>query len=152
MLYHAGMEDTSVTHLHLHAPLWYAQAAGLFPENGSSAGNEAAREKIFCFELNGEQAQRIDPDSAALLGKLIFAGNGDGTQENAGQQASVQIPAGGYLFSQQRQALDMGQCIDFAVEQQKDGLWERFAMKNILYIRQLFEDGSMVTQLLRPLA
>jgi hypothetical protein len=37
-----------------------------------------------------------------------------------------------------------------AIEQQKDGLWERLKPGNRLYLRILSEDGSPVTQLFRP--
>jgi hypothetical protein len=56
-----------------------------------------------------------------------------------------------YLFDQQRSALNRAECTDMAIEQQTDGLWERLRPGNRVYIRRLFEDGSPVTQIFRPL-
>jgi hypothetical protein len=67
-----------------------------------------------------------------------------------GGQTQLQLPAGQYLLVQQRKFLGREECIHLAVEQQKDGLWERFVPENRLYIRYLIEDGSPVTQLFRP--
>jgi hypothetical protein len=79
------------------------------------------------------------------LERLIFSGQGDGTK------GEVCLPASLYLFTQKRKILDRGECIYTAIEQQKDGLWERLRLGNRLYIRYLFEDGSAVTQLFRPI-
>jgi len=55
-----------------------------------------------------------------------------------------------YLFAQRRGTLDRGECIGMAIEQQKDGMWERLWLTDRLYIRYLFEDGNFVTQIFRP--
>jgi hypothetical protein len=47
--------------------------------------------------------------------------------------------------------LEPAEWLDMAIEQQKDGLWERHKPESRLYLRFLFEDGRYVTQLLRPL-
>jgi hypothetical protein len=130
-------------HLDLRSPLEYAQAPGLIPFDLSFRG-EAAEELLFCFELNREQAGRIDPQAERFLGELVFSGKGDG------RQGEILLSAGLYLFAQQRRALDRTECIDMAIEQQQDGLWERLRLENRLYVRCLFEDGSPVTQLFRP--
>jgi hypothetical protein len=46
--------------------------------------------------------------------------------------------------------LNREEWLDMALEQQKDGLWERYKPENRLYVRYLFEDGCPVTQLFRP--
>jgi len=136
-------------HLHLRAPLEYTEAplvpfAKLFP-----AGDET-QEFLFCFELNQEQAIRIDPKPAFFPGELIFAGKRNIQQGDGAAEGKRQLPEGLYAFVQERRELDRAECIAMAIEQQKDALWERLRLENWLYIRYLFEDGSPVTQFFRP--
>jgi hypothetical protein len=129
--------------LDLRAPLCYAEAPNLAPfVYGADSGPQG--EAVFCFELDPSQSCGIEPDRKRFLGTLVFAARAE-----AGA-AAVQIPAGLYLFSQKREALGRDACIDMAIEQQKDGLWERLKLEGLLYLRYLFEDGSPVTQLFRP--
>jgi hypothetical protein len=136
------MNESPLIHLDLRAPLEYEEAPELVPFDPPPA--DAAQELLFCFELDREQAGRIDPQADCFLGELVFAGKGKGGQ------GKVQLPAGLYLLTQQRKKLDREECINMAIEQQKDGLWERLRLGNCLYIRRLFEDGSPVTQIFRP--
>jgi len=138
------MEESSLIHLDLRAPLEYAEAPGLIPFECPPPADEAAQELLFCFELNREQAGRIDPEADCFLGELAFSGKG------RNERGKVRLPAGLYLFAQQRGTLDRGECIGMAIEQQKDGLWERLRLGDRLYVRYLFEDGSSVTQIFRP--
>ena len=136
------MEETPLTRLNLLTALEYAAAPcvlfeGLFPAAGESA------EFLFCFELDPEQAARIDPEPAAFPGALVFSGK----RAAAGD---LRLPAGLYAFMQKRRELSMEECAAMAMELQKDGLWERLRLGTRLYIRYLFEDGSPVTQLFRP--
>jgi hypothetical protein len=87
-----------------------------------------------------------------LLGSLLFAGEKLSGTETPHNKAAIQLPAGKYLFVQRREALNREDCLALAAEQQKDGLWERFALTEKLYVRYLFEDGKPVTQLFRPLS
>ena len=128
-----------MTRLYLRTPLEYEETPGLVPFT-----QEFGQELLFCFELDVIQAARIDPEAHCFLGELVFAGKGDGKQGN------IQLPAGQYLFVQHRRLLNREECVHCAIEQQKDGLWERNKPGNRLYIRFLFEDGSPVTQLFRP--
>ena len=137
------MAESNLMRLYLHAPLYYERAPELSPFERDVPTGESAPELLFCFTLNEEQAQSIEPETEHLLGELLFAGKGDG-------KGDVLLPAGQYVFSQRRSALDREGCLALAVEQQKDGLWERLKLENRLYIRRLFEDGSPVTQLFRP--
>ena len=105
---------------------------------------------MFCFELDYQQAQRIDPDPDCFPGKLLRAGRKVQTEGDG--QGNILLPAGRYVFVQQRRALDRKECAYLAMEQQKDGLWERHKLDNHLYIRFLYEDDSAVTQLFRPCA
>ena len=143
-------EETPLIHLHLRAPIYYAEAplvpfAALFP------ADDETREFLFCFELDCEQAARIDPEPASFPGALVFAGKRVGAQEERDCAGNARLPEGLYAFVQKRQELNREECVALAIEQQKDGLWERLRLENRLYIRYLFEDGSPVTQLFRPL-
>ena len=129
--------------LDLRAPLYYTEAPDLKPFVYAS-GSGLRGEAVFCFELDPAQSRSIEPDREHFLGALVFAAR---AEEGA---ATVRIPSGLYLFSQKREALNRGDCIDLAIEQQKDGLWERLKPESLLYLRYLFEDGSPVTQLFRP--
>ena len=137
------MEESPLVHFDLRAPLNYEETPGLVPFSCLPA-DEAAPEQLFCFEIDREQADRIDPEADRFLGELVFSGKGNGGQ------GKIQLPAGLYLFTQQRQVLNREDCVNMAIEQQKDGMWERLRLGNRLYIRCLFEDGSPVTQLFRP--
>jgi hypothetical protein len=137
------MEESPLVRLDLRAPLEYEEAPGLVPFSCPPVV-EAAPELLFCFELDREQAGRIDPEADRFLGELVFSGKGDG------KQGKIQLPAGLYVFAQQRRTLNREECVSMAIEQQKDGMWERLHLENRLYIRCLFEDGSPVTQLFRP--
>ena len=131
--------------LDLRAPLCFSPSPDLGP---FACGTDAGA--LFCFELDPVQGLSIEPDRERLLGALIFAGlNAPGRDEPAGPE-TVRLPAGLYLFVQKREALGREACLDLAIAQQKDGLWERLRPANRLYVRYLFEDGKPVTQLFRP--
>jgi len=137
------MEEPQLLHLNLRTSLEYTEAplvpfARIFPTDDETV------EYIFCFELDQGQAIRIDPDPSAFPGKLVFSG------KRSDGQGKLQLPEGLYAFVQKRKELNQEECIAMAIEQQKDGLWERLRLGNRLYIRYLFEDGSPVTQFFRP--
>ena len=136
------MERLPLVRLDLRAPLEYVDVPGLDPF-GHLAEGTGPQELAFCFELNQEQAGRIDPEAGCFLGELVFSGR----EQPGGQRV---IPAGLYLFAQRRRVLGREECVELAVEQQKDGLWEKHRLESRLYIRRLFEDGSPVTQVFRP--
>ncbi|MDR0320611.1 MAG: hypothetical protein LBI28_03840 [Treponema sp.] len=148
------MENTPLTRLDLRKPIIYTQAAILpspIPKNG---------EFLLCYELNPAQSRNIEPETGQFLGSLAFIGSK--TDESAPEQAidpakkcenEVSLPVGVYLFTQSRSssALEQEKWLDLAIEQQKDGLWERNKLGNLLYVRYLYEDSGFVTQLFRPL-
>ena len=145
------MEETASVRLDLRAPLEYDEIEA-DREFFDRTAAQYTGELVFLFELNPEQTRSFEPDDARFLGGLVFAGRspagtGAGTEKVSGQE----IPAGLYLFVQRRRALSLQECIDLAIEQHEDGLWERLGLENRLYIRRLFEDGSEVTQLFRPI-
>jgi hypothetical protein len=104
-------------------------------------------EALFCFEIDPAAGRSFEPCRNCFPGTLLFAGRGPGPDPGP---ETVQIPTGAYLFAQQRAALGRDECIELAMAQQQDGLWERLRPENRLYVRYLYEDGSPVTQLLRP--
>ena len=153
------MNESSLMRLNLRAPLEYDKisppAAVLDPGFwGRRLADNPQEEALFCFEINREQGERIDPDPEHFLGKLVFSGTAVSCQKDqlgaAPANTGVSLPAGLYLFIQERRVLEHGDCINAAIEQQKDGLWERLSLENRLYIRCLFEDSCPVTQLFRP--
>jgi hypothetical protein len=128
----------------LRAPLLYTETPGLGAFDCPPPG-EAGTEYIFCFELDQEQSQSIEPDPEKFLEGLVFSGKNVQNQ----QQGNLELPAGLYLFAQQRGVIGRTECISLAIEQQKDGLWEKIKLGNRLFLRYLYEDGSPVTQLFR---
>jgi hypothetical protein len=130
--------------LDLRAPLEYENAPELVPFNCPLPADETAQELLFCFELDKEQAGRIDPLEDHFLGKLVLSG------KDTKGPGNIRLPVGLYLFDQRRGDINREKCIAMAIEQQQNGLWERLHLENMLYIRHLFEDGSPVTQIFRP--
>ena len=142
-----SMTESSAIHLYLRTPLTYTQAPELVPFACQQPECETAEELLFCFELDREQAGTIEPQAAYFPGTLVFAAK---SRRDTTARKQVQLPAGLYLFVQERRALNREECIALAIEQQKDGLWEQNKPGTRLYIRYLFEDGNTVTQLFRP--
>ena len=136
-------------HLDLRSPLIFVKT-GEIPENLTE--NE---DFLLCFELDSAQSRNIEPNRERLLGSLVFSGRKTGDSDDI-QAEAVSLPAGNYLFTQRRDVnpavLNSDGWLDMAIEQQKDGLWERYRLENRLYVRFLFEDGGFVTQLFRSLS
>jgi hypothetical protein len=146
------MNKIQTIRLELRAALFYREERGLVPWNPEKP--EAAQppagmgEGLFCFAVDAVQGRSIEPDPARFLGALLAAGRlATGPAERAG---GLELPAGHYLFAQQREILDREAFIGMAVELQKDGLWERLELGDRLYLRYLSEDGKAVTQAFRP--
>jgi len=142
--------------LHLRAPLNYSK----IPLEEKAAAPESPKDELlFCYKLNLRQSKSIEPDKELLLDSLEFAGRpAENTaappqpQETAPPQM-VSLPQGVYLFTQQRseKPLNQSEWLDLAIEQQKDGLWERDNPKAVLYVRFLYEDKAFVTQVFRQI-
>ena len=137
-------ETPPLIRLDLRAPLMYTETPGLEPQTNPPPLEESS-EFIFCFELDQEQSQSIEPQPDKFLGRLVFSGKNVQDQ----QQGNLELPAGLYLFAQQRGVIGREECIALAIEQQKDGLWEKTKLENRLFLRYLYEDGSPVTQIFR---
>jgi hypothetical protein len=121
--------------LYLGATLEAPDAPVLETES-SPAYCSSLGEVILSFRLDPGEAQSIEPNTAVYL---------------AGQhQRPVHIPAGEYLFTQRREYLDQAAWLYVAIELQKDSLWERHILEPVLYVRYLFEDEAIVTQVFRP--
>jgi hypothetical protein len=138
--------------LELLAPLIYAEdqepepfgyAAGEPGPSGLAAGEE----RIFLFEIDPAQGCNIEPDPDLFLGPLVFSGRLKG-ENHSGRVR--ELPAGRYLFAQEKRLLSREDGIALAIEVQKDGLWERLYPEPWLYFRYLFEDGRNITQVFRP--
>jgi len=139
------MEDTPpLVRLDLRAPLLYTETPGLDAFDCPPPSEEAT-EFLFCFELDQEQSQSIEPDPEKFLEGLVFSGKNVQNQN----KGDLELPAGLYLFAQQRGVIGREECMALAIEQQKDGLWEKIKLGNRLFLRYLYEDGSPVTQLFR---
>jgi len=136
-------ETPPLIRLYLRAPLFYTETPGL-DAFGCPPPSEATTEFLFCFELDQEQSQSIEPQPENFLGQLDFSG-----KNVQNQQGDLELPAGLYLFAQQRGVIGREECIALAIEQQKDGLWEKTKLGNRLFIRYLYEDGDPVTQIFR---
>jgi hypothetical protein len=146
--------------LDLRSPLFYIKIEKL-PSSISEYD-----EVVCCYELNPAQGCRIDPQQDELIGHLMFAGkkateplcasfpvvSGDSSLQD--ESSNVSLPARHYLFMQCRAdaPLCKEEWLDMAIEQQKDGLWERHKLENLLYVRYLHEDKQFVTQVFRPVA
>jgi len=137
-------ETHPLIRLDLRAPLLYTETPGLDAFNCPPPKEESS-EFLFCFELDQEQAQSIEPNPENFFGQLVFSGKNVQNQ----QQGNLELPAGLYLFAQQRGLFGREECIALAIEQQKDGLWEKTKLGNRLFIRLLYEDGGQVTQIFR---
>jgi len=141
------MDHTPLTLLNLCTPLQYARV-----ENQNTPTAEG--ETLLCYEVNPVQGGSIEPDRDRFLGRLLFIGEKAAETPGGGAEKPkelVSLPQGDYLFMQRRSdaVLTRDEWLDLAIEQQKDGLWERNKPLNMLYIRFLFEDGAFVTQVFR---
>jgi len=169
------MEETPLMKLELKTPLIYDKVQDdLSQTSNRRFGGDIERtgvelveeneEVLLCFELNSAESNSIEPNREHFLRNLEFIGTKK-TQNPLPLRASVppvspreefpsvSLPAGQYLFVQCRdeKALEQEEWLDMAIEQQKDGLWERHKPSNLLYIRYLYEDGAFVTQIFRSL-
>jgi hypothetical protein len=133
-------------YLHLRTSILYEKIAYMQEEIGQILQNMG--EILLCYRINPGQGGSIEPDREFFLGQQVFAGI-KSSVANAGENP-VLLPEGVYLFTQTRGFLEKGQWLEMALEQQKDGLWERNKLEDTLYARYLYEDGSVVTQALRP--
>jgi len=136
--------ETEISTLNLLSPLYYV------PEEKPEPFGCPDGERLFCFGLNEAQSRSFEPDKEKLLGSLIFSGRAAGELTIDAKGKHLELPRGNYLFIQKRKILNREEISGLAVELQQEGLWQRLIPGDRLYLRYLFEDGSWVTQLLRP--
>jgi hypothetical protein len=147
--------------LSLLIPLYYVPELMPNPFAGGDSAplTESGEEMLYCFELDETQYLNFEPDKTLALGSFVFGGAARGDKSRTAYsfpgnaergEAFLELPAGNYLFAQERKVLDKESVINMAVEIQLEGLWQRLKPGRRLYLRRLFEDGSQVTQLLRP--
>jgi hypothetical protein len=129
--------------LTLLSPLYYTEA-----ESDPFNYREGDGEKLYCFALNESESSSFEPDKKALLDRLVFSANA--VTEAQGETAKA-LPEGSYLFAQKREILSREEILDMAAEIQAEGLWQRLKPGKTLYLRYLFEDSKVVTQLFRPI-
>ena len=132
-----------ILHFNLVSPIYY------LPQNNADpfCYREENEEMIFCFDLDKSQYLNFEPDKEKLLAGLLFSG----VAVAGSEKADLKLPAGNYLFAQKRELLNRNDIIDMAAEIQAEGLWQRLKLGKRLYLRYLYEDGSFVTQLFRPI-
>ncbi|MCL1815610.1 MAG: hypothetical protein FWG27_07335 [Treponema sp.] len=88
--------------------------------------------------MNTHEAAKIDPQPDRYL--------------DSRPKTTAELYPGEYFFTQIRRELkEDSELLEIAMELQKEGLWRRFKLENKFYVRSLFEDGSPVSQLWRPL-
>ena len=141
------MVESSLRYLYLQTPILYKKAPVETEE--ASQPRQNGTETLFCYNICPSQGDSIEPRRELFLGSQVFAGQKSPIDGDLGEN-SVFLPMGLYLFTQEREFLEKEQWLEMAIEQQKDGLWERNKLGSILYLRRLYEDGADVTQVIRP--
>ena len=142
-----------ILRLHLQNPLYYKSDSSLEPFGG--AQKPLNEEMLFCFKLEQSIANNFEPDIKSFPGILVFSGffsemaDKKITGKNSAQV--LELPSGNYLFAQERKLLDREKIIFMAMEIQNEGLWQRLKLGSCYYLRFLYEDNSMVTQIFRPI-
>jgi hypothetical protein len=134
----------NILRLDLRSPLFFVKDEGLTP----FVYNDLADDLLFCFKVSPDQAGRIDPEAERFLGVRLFGARR--VADSNPEPACIELPAGAYLFAQERVALSQEDWLFMAMEVQKEGLWERLKLGDEVYLRCLFEDNSAVTQVFRP--
>jgi hypothetical protein len=152
------MEKTPLMRLDLRKPLVYKKIS--FEDMESLVILPKNEEIILCFKLNPLQSSNIEINRELFLESLVFTGQKIDNmyhETKPDHQKEVVLPQGIYLFVQERSLENINKVphqiewLDMAIEQQKDGLWERNKLDNLLFVRFLHEDGAFVTQVFRPI-
>ena len=142
--------DSPLIKIRLCAPLAYEK----IDKNDDFCINLSKNDDfIQCYTINPQQNSDIEPNRDNFLESLVFTGfkNDEKNINTTIINQEALLPQGQYLLVQQRssQPLSQPEWLEMAIEQQKDGLWERNKLGNLLYVRYLFEDGQFVTQVFR---
>ena len=157
------VKTLAFTRLTLGQSLRYRRDDALTPfDRANRDAARAGREMMFSLIIDSARGQDFGAASggryfAALLnaGKISAETpehSPASSPDPSGAGETVDIPAGTYFFTQTRDIPGEDAITLMALELQREGLWRRLVMENRVYLRYLYEDGSAVTQLFRPLA
>ena len=146
---------TEILSLNLASPLCFFRMADPEPFDRIDVGRGNPNfELLFCFELEEDQYRNFEPTRDNFFPNLLYGGISTGDLKThsaeAGAEEIVELPAGKYLFAQKRELISRDKIIVLALEIQQEGLWQRHELGRKLYLRYLYEDGKIVTQLFRP--
>lgn|GEM_PF-549903 len=150
--------------MYLLTPIKYLKTNKKDPFNNYQVDNNQGNcESIYCFEIDQSQSGAFEPDKNSLPGTLVFAGSaiagsaliesdliGSAFKKPETAEPVIELPQGNYLFCQARDIIGREKIIDLMADVQQEGLWQRLVLHNRCYLRFLYEDGSTVTQILRP--
>ncbi|MDR3325278.1 MAG: hypothetical protein LBS82_04770 [Spirochaetaceae bacterium] len=124
----------NVMRLELYRPISYVRDDALDPFNvAASAVASAEGELLFCFQA--------EPLELQCAGFELYDGE---------IHEEVALPAGRYCFAQERELLARRAIADMAAEIRRFAAGDGCELENKLYLRYLFEDGKIVTQLFHP--
>lgn len=142
------MNAPRIMHLHLGSPLRFIPDAGLDP----FAYDPRQGEALFCLTIAPLRYQSWEPDPCSYLEAAASAGRAEDALDpaEAGSRPGMELPAGIYLFAQIRDTADKETLIRLSIELQREGLRQGRTLDQRVYLRRLYEDGSPVTQLFRP--
>jgi hypothetical protein len=139
------------TTLRLYASLYYVPDPALRPFHYVEG-----KETVMAFELDEKTGRNIEPDPARYLGSPLWTGRAVSVKEGSepgGPGSTIprgfSIPRGVYFFSQIRELPDKDGWTRFAIEVQKEGLWRRNVLGSRLYLRVVYEDGTVAAQIFR---
>ena len=107
-------------------------------------------------KINGKFDGKADGEARGKTGEdadgkddTLYAGKAEAAESTGGGKP-LELPRGNYFFAQKRGKVIPDDILTMAAEIQQEVLWQRFQPEKRLYLRYLFEDGCLVTQLLRP--
>ncbi|MDL2229796.1 hypothetical protein LJC14_06055 [Treponema sp. OttesenSCG-928-L16] len=143
------MQQLHIMTLDLCSPVLYQKETRDDPFAAFPAETE---ESLTLFEIGPSQHERIDPDPAAFLGKILDSGSIRGDSIDGEEGPVMVLPQGKYVFAQTRDMLDRDGCAEMAMEIQKEGLWRQYTLAPYFFLRRLNEDGAPVSQILRPIS
>jgi len=151
ILWKEKLNKVKIQNLRLETPIFYEKIlnpASLLTEILPNLDEE--REFLFCFELDELQYINFEPKIEFFPGKLIWGGEKK-AEIMPESENLLELPAGNYVFTQEREFLDKSGIANLAMEMQMEGLWQRYRLKKTLYLRYLNEDRKTVSQLFRPI-
>ena len=140
------MKEYDYFTLILHSPLYYFKVN---EEPFTYKSKES--ELVMAFMLSTPESFETDKENFLSSPLWIGKTSPENTYNQSKNSTALNIPQGQYFFSQIRKNLNKEECIDFAIEVHKEGLWQRKGLGEFMYIRYLYEDGSPVTQVLREI-